>query len=74
MTTTITLSQNTQNLIQTALTKGHGDNNQNYIAAYQAIYDDIKNSNLNIGTINWFSRAANVNSYLYNQNPTGAYI
>ena len=70
----VTLSQNTQNLINTALSQGTGTNNANYIAAYNAIYNDIKNSDLNTGTLNWFSEAANVDGYQYNPNPTGAYI
>jgi hypothetical protein len=36
--TTVTLSQSTQNLISVALTQGPGANNQNYVAAYNAIY------------------------------------
>jgi hypothetical protein len=70
----VTLSATTQSLINTALTQGAGTNNANYVAAYNAIYDDIKNSGLNAGIINWFSQAGSVNGYQSNPSPSGAYI
>jgi hypothetical protein len=39
--TTMTLSQSTQDAISVARSQGPGTNNQNYIAAYNAISGDI---------------------------------
>jgi hypothetical protein len=40
--TQLTLSANTQNLINTAISKGRGTNNVNYLNAYNAIYSDLE--------------------------------
>jgi hypothetical protein len=51
--TSMTLSQSTQNAINLALQDGPGPNNQNYIAAYNAISADINsNGGFNSGTTN----------------------
>ena len=60
--TQFTLSQATQNAINIALSQGTGTNNANYVAAYNAIYDDIlAHPEVNSGTQYWFSQAGNVN-------------
>jgi hypothetical protein len=61
--TSMTLSQPTQNAINLALQDGPGPNNQNYVAAYNAISADINsNEGFNTGTTNWFSLAGSVNA------------
>jgi hypothetical protein len=61
--TSMTLSQSTQDAINLAINQGPGVNNQNYVAAYNAIYEDISSSGgFNSGTVNWFSLAATINS------------
>jgi hypothetical protein len=54
----ITLSPATQATIINAINYGPGINNQNYAAAYSAIYSDLKAyGGFNSGTLNWFSQA-----------------
>ena len=75
--TTITLSSNTQALITTAVNNGPGANNQNYIAAYNAISAELKaNGTFNSGTVNWFSGAGAVNAQATGNGTTaeGTYI
>ncbi|CAE6862303.1 hypothetical protein R75461_08047 [Paraburkholderia nemoris] len=72
--TTFSLSQNTINLINTALSDP-GTNNVNYLNAYNAIYNDIKNQpGVDPGTVNWFSQAGLVNTQLFNPTPAGTWI
>src|SRR6266581_714481 len=71
--TEVWLSQSTQDKINIALAQGPGANNANYVAAYSAIYNDIKNTGVNAGTLNWFSMAGDVNGQQYNPTAAGAY-
>lgn len=69
------LSDNTRNLIKIALAEGPGVNNVNYLNAYNAIYNDIKNRpGVDSGTVQWFSQAGLVNTQLFKPNPTGTWI
>ena len=72
--TQVTLQQSTINLINTALDQGTGTNNANYIAAYNAISNDIKNTGINSGTQYWFSQAGNVNGQAFTPSAAGTYI
>jgi hypothetical protein len=73
--TTMVLSQATQAAIQTAINAGPGANNQNYLAAYTAIYKDIAaNDAFNTGTVKWFQQAGQVNTQAFNPNAAGTYI
>src|SRR3954470_9776389 len=73
--TSIILSQATQNAIDLAVTVGPGVNNQNYLAAYNAISNEIKaTGSFNSGTLNWFSMAGTVNSQQYAASAAGTYI
>src|SRR5262249_42722594 len=75
MMTQFSLSQNTQNLINTAISSGPGTNNVNYLNAYNAIYSDLKaNGNINPGTLNWFSQAGEVNTQLFSPSAAGTFI
>jgi hypothetical protein len=59
--TSMTLSQSTQDAINLAL-QTPGTNNQNYVAAYNAISADINsNGGFNSGTTNSFALAGSVN-------------
>ncbi|MGB9153392.1 MAG: choice-of-anchor D domain-containing protein [Alphaproteobacteria bacterium] len=71
--TTLTLSQNTINLINIAVADGPGTNNINYANAYNAIYSDIvANGNVNPDVQYWFSQAAGINTEQYTSTPTAA--
>jgi hypothetical protein len=76
--TSITLTQATQSLIDTALSKAGGNpgaNNANYIAAYNAILAEIAaNGQFNSGTAYWFSQAGAVKSQYYQSTPAGSFI
>jgi len=69
------LSLATQNAISLALAAGPGTNNQNYLAAYNAISSDIRASGgFNTGTLNWFAQAGLVNTNAFNPTAQGTYI
>ncbi len=73
--TSIVLSQSTQNKINFAMTTGPGVNNQNYVAAYNAISSEINaNGGFNPGTQNWFSQAGPINGQASNPTAPGTYI
>jgi hypothetical protein len=73
--TSMVLSEATQTAIQTALNEGPGTNNQNYLAAYTAIYNDIAgNGEFNTGTVKWFQQAGQVNTQAFHPNAAGTYI
>jgi hypothetical protein len=69
------LSKNTIDLVNTAVKSGPGVSNVNYLNAYNAIYNDIKNQpGVDPGTVNWFSQAGLVNTQLFNATPAGTWI
>jgi len=71
----VTLSQNTQNLINYALANGPGTTNINYRNAYAAISSDIAASGtINSGVASWFANAGAINSEQYLPNGVGAYV
>ncbi|WP_155646093.1 hypothetical protein [Burkholderia diffusa] len=71
----INLSSGTVNLIGIAINGGPGANNSNYLNAYTAIYNDIKNQpGLDPGTVTWFSMAGLVNAQLSNPTAAGTWI
>ena len=73
--TTMTLSQSTQDAINVARSQGPGTNNQNYIAAYNAISGDISShGGFDPGTIYWFSLAGSINGQQFNPSPAGTFI
>src|ERR1035438_2857953 len=73
--TQLTLSQNTQTLINTAVSSGPGTNNVNYLNAYNAIYSDLKaNGGINSGTMNFFAQAGEVNTQQFSSSGPGTYI
>ena len=73
--TQFTLNQNTQTLINTAVSSGPGTNNINYKNAYNAIYNElVAHGNINAGTLYWFSQAANVNAEATSPNAAGRSI
>ena len=72
--TNISLSAATQQLINAALNSGPGVNNANYVAAYNAIYNDIKNTAMNPGTLSWFSMAGSVNGEQWQPSAAGTFI
>jgi hypothetical protein len=73
--TTMTLSQSTQDAISVARTQGPGTNNQNYVAAYNAISGDISShGGFDPGTTYWFSLAGSINGQQFNPSPAGTFI
>lgn len=73
--TSMILSQSTQDAINRAIAEGPGANNQNYLAAYSAIYADISaHGGFNSGALNWFSQAGLVNTQAFSPNASGTYI
>lgn len=78
--TQFNLSQNTDHLIDIALTS-HGTNNINYLNAYNAISGDIAaydkanpSDQINSGTVSWFSQASLVNVEQSSPNAVGTFI
>lgn len=73
--TSMVLSPSTQNAIDFARAAGPGANNQNYLAAYSAISNDIRNNGgFDSGTLNWFSLAGLVNTQNFSSSAAGSYI
>jgi len=73
--TSMTLSQSTQSAINVAIQQGPGTNNQNYVAAYNAIYADISaQGGFNSGTVTWFSQAGQINGQQFNPTAAGTFI
>jgi hypothetical protein len=73
--TSILLSQSTQEKINLAVAAGPGPNNQNYLAAYNAISNDINvNGGVNPGTSYWFSLAGAINTQQFSASAPGTYI
>jgi hypothetical protein len=73
--TSMTLSQSTQDAINVARTQGPGTNNQNYVAAYNAIFADISShGGFDPGTTNWFSLAGSVNGQQFTPSAAGTFI
>jgi hypothetical protein len=73
--TSMTLSQTTQDAITNAINNGPGSNNQNYVAAYNAIYNDIAaNGEFNGGTLQWFNLAPTVNAQAFQPSAAGTFI
>ncbi|MBR8140854.1 S8 family serine peptidase [Burkholderia sp. AU19243] len=69
------LSDNTIYLVNRALSDGPGNKNVNFHNAYLAIYRDIKDrADVDPGTINWFSKAGDVNIQLFSPSPAGTWI
>jgi hypothetical protein len=67
----IELNQSTRDKIQYALDNGPGTNNQNYRAAYDAIYNEINNAGVDPGTLNWFAQAGMINQHASNPTAQG---
>ena len=73
--TSIILSQSTQDKINFAISAGPGANNQNYLAAYNAVNSEISaNGGFDAGTANWFSKAGQINTQAFNSSAVGTYV
>ena len=69
------LSEKTMSLVEKARSEGAGERNSNYKNAYDAIYDEIKErSDIDRGTVNWFSQAGKVNVQLFEPSAAGTWI